>query len=104
MVIREGRRSTRLRLPARFNRGAIRYSSGEFEAALEDFDYCVAVDPHDAAPYFNRAATRDALGDRAGAVTDLERFLQLTDNPQWRDTASDLLARWRQVDEPEVGR
>ncbi len=90
-------------LPARFNRGAIRYSSGEFGAALEDFDYCVALDPHDAAPYFNRAATRDALGDRAGAVTDLERFLQLTENPQWRDAASDLLAQWRQGDTPEAG-
>jgi len=90
-------------LPARFNRGAIRYSSGEFEAALEDFDYCVALDPHDAAPYFNRAATRDAMGDRTGAVTDLQRFLQLTDNPQWRDTASDLLAQWQQVGAPEAG-
>jgi tetratricopeptide (TPR) repeat protein len=91
-------------LPARFNRGAIRYSSGEFVAALEDFDYCVALDPHDAAPYFNRAATRDALGDRPGAVTDLERFLQLTENPQWRDTASDLLAQWQQAGEPEAER
>jgi tetratricopeptide (TPR) repeat protein len=91
-------------LPARFNRGAIRYSSGDFEAALADFDYCVALDPHDAAPYFNRAAARDAMGDRAGAVSDLERFLQLTENPQWRDIASDLLARWQETGEPEAGR
>jgi tetratricopeptide (TPR) repeat protein len=82
-------------VPARFNRGAIRYSSGDYRLALEDFDYCIALDPHDAAPYFNRAASRDALGDRTGAVEDLQRFVQLTDNDQWKETANELLARWK---------
>jgi len=82
-------------LPARFNRGAIRYSSGEYRLALEDFDYCISLDPHGAAPYFNRAATREALGDRAGAVRDLQRFVQITDNAQWLETANQLLVRWQ---------
>jgi tetratricopeptide (TPR) repeat protein len=35
---------------SRINRGAIYYSSEEFEHALGDFDQCIAIDPHTAAP------------------------------------------------------
>ncbi|MBT8129876.1 MAG: tetratricopeptide repeat protein, partial [Gammaproteobacteria bacterium] len=78
---------------ARFNRGAIHYSSEEFELALSDFDQCIAIDPHTAAPYFNRGSTRHALGNKAGAMEDLERFIQLSDNEQWKATARDLMQR-----------
>ena len=78
---------------ARFNRGAIYYSSEDFEQALSDFDQCIAIDPHAAAPYFNRASTKHALGDVDGARQDLERFIQLSDNEQWKATARDLMQR-----------
>lgn len=83
---------------ARFNRGAIHYSSEEFEKALSDFDQCIAIDPHAAGPYFNRASARHALGDVAGARQDLERFIQLSENEQWKSTARDLLQRWNTAD------
>ena len=79
---------------ARFNRGAIYYSSEEFEQALHDFDQCIATDPHTAAPYFNRASANHALGDVAAARADLERFIQLSENEQWKATARELLQRW----------
>ncbi len=60
---------------------------------MSDFDQCIAIDPHSAAPYFNRASTKHALGDTAGARADLERFIQLSDNEQWKATARDLMQR-----------
>lgn len=79
---------------ARFNRGAIYYSSEEFAKALDDFDQCVVIDPHAAGPYFNRASTKHALGDVAGAREDLNRFIQMSNNEQWKTTARELLQRW----------
>jgi hypothetical protein len=32
---------------------------------MEDFDHCIAVDPHLPGPYFNRAVVHDALGEVA---------------------------------------
>ncbi len=83
---------------ARFNRGAIYYSSGDFELALVDFNQCVAINPHSEAPYFNRASTKYALNDIAGAREDLERFIQLSQNEEWRSTARELLERWNADD------
>ena len=82
-------------MAAYFNRGAIHYSSGEFALALKDFDSCVAIDPHTAGPYFNRASSKDALGDHEGAIQDIERFLELTENSEWKTTARQLLEKWQ---------
>ena len=82
-------------LPARFNRGTIYFNMSDLQAALTDFNQCIATDPHTPAPYFNRAAVHDALDNRAEAVADIERFLQLSDNQQWNAKAQELLALWR---------
>ncbi len=82
-------------LAAFFNRGAIHYSSEEFDLALKDFDRCVAIDPHAAGPYFNRASAKDALGDRAGAIEDMNRFLEIAGESEWAASAQKLLEQWR---------
>lgn len=84
-------------IAARFNRGALAYAQNEFDLALADFDHCIAVDPHTAAPYFNRASTYWELGRQADALRDLDRFIELTDNPEWRASATELKERWQQV-------
>jgi tetratricopeptide (TPR) repeat protein len=84
-------------LPARFNRGALLYAKGEFDEALVDFEHCLAVDPHSPAPYFNRASTYWELGRPELALKDLERFLELSDNAQWKQAAEDLKKNWEQV-------
>ena len=78
-------------LAARFNRGAMRYSMRNYPGALEDFDHCIALDPHLPGPYFNRAAVQDALGEKDAAILDLERFLQISDNPDWNRQAKELM-------------
>ena len=83
---------------ARFNRGALRFGKQDYQGALADFDHCVAVDPHAPGPYYNRAAVNDALGRRDLAIADMERFIEISDNPQWREQAGKLLAIWRNPD------
>ena len=87
-------------LAARFNRGSLHFIKENYDAALTDFEHCISVDPHTAAPYFNRAAVLDALGRRGEAISDIERFLQLTQDENWRQTAQTLLSQW-QAESPD---
>ena len=90
-------------LAAHFNRGAMWFEKGELKQALADFDYCIAVDPHAPSPYFNRAAVYDAMDKREAAVADLSRFLELTDNETWKQTARDILKAWDEQDKAARG-
>ena len=81
-------------VPARFNRGVLYYGEGRYHEAMADFDVCVATAPETAGPYFNRAVTRDALGDQTGAVSDMKRFIELADNPEWKQVARETMASW----------
>jgi len=85
-------------IPARFNRGAMLYGEGKLGLALADFDHCVAVDPHAPTPYFNRAAVYDAMHNRKEAVADIERFMELTDNENWKRSAQEILKAWADKD------
>lgn len=84
-------------VPARFNRGALLYAQNDFEGALADFDHCIAVDPHTPAPYFNRASTYWELSRPADAMRDLDRFIELSDNAEWKQAALDLKNNWEGV-------
>lgn len=86
-------------IPARFNRGALLYDNAKYKEALADFDVCVEVAPETAGPYFNRAVTRDALGDQTGAVNDMNKFLELSDNPEWNKIAQETLTGWKNKSE-----
>ena len=78
-------------LAARFNRGAMYHSQGNLKKALADFDHCIAVEPHLAAPYFNRASTYEAMGQNENAIADFKRFIELSDNKEWKKTAQQLV-------------
>ena len=83
-------------VPERFNRGVLLYSEARYKEALADFDVCIQVAPETAGPYFNRAVTRDAMGDQAGAISDMNKFIALADNPEWKKVAQETLAAWEQ--------
>lgn len=89
-------------LAARFNRGALHFSNNDFDKALVDFDRCIAIDPHIAGPYFNRASTYYSLGRKPDAVADLEHFLKLSDNAEWKKSAEELLKSWQSASPEQV--
>jgi len=82
-------------IAARFNRGAMLYSLSDFSGAYKDFDHCIAVDPHNAAPYFNRASAQEAMGNYSKAIADMQRFIELTDDEEWKQSAQELLESWQ---------
>ena len=53
------------------------------------------IDPHNAGPYFNRASAEDALGNRTAAIADMQRFLELANDEEWRETGQRLLDDWQ---------
>jgi serine/threonine protein kinase/Tfp pilus assembly protein PilF len=58
-------------LPAALNaRGGILLRRRQFENAIRDFTAALAINPHFAQAYRNRAAAKQALGDKAGARAD----------------------------------
>lgn len=81
-------------VPARFNRGVLLYGEAKYEEALADFDVCIRMAPETAGPYFNRAITREAKGDQTGAVSDMNKFIQLSDNAEWNKVARDTMDEW----------
>jgi tetratricopeptide (TPR) repeat protein len=89
-------------LLARFNRGALLYAGGNFDKALLDFDRCVAIDPHAPAPYFNRGSTYWELARSEDAMADMTRFLELSDNEEWKKAAEELIKNWNAALEKEA--
>lgn len=85
---------------ARFNRGSLLYGETRYQEALADFNICVEVAPQTAGPYFNRAVTREALGDRSGALNDMNRFIALSDNPEWNKVAQETIDSWQNGQQP----
>ncbi len=91
-------------VPARFNRGALLAYQGRYRAALADFDHCIAVDPHLPAPYFNRGSVHWALGEKALARTDIQRFLKIAPAASWKRAARDLLEAWDETETKRAAR
>jgi tetratricopeptide (TPR) repeat protein len=67
-----------------------------FRQTPEDTQMAVEFAPHNAGTYFNRAATHDAMGKRDMAIADMQRFLELTENADWKKAAEDILKRWNE--------
>ncbi len=56
-------------------RGVREQQAGDGQAAEEDFDAVVTLDPGGAEGYYRRAMTRQSLGETAGALADLQATL-----------------------------
>ncbi len=85
-------------LGALFNRGALYFNTNKYEKALEDFSACIKSQPDVAPPYFNRAFTYEQLHDFEKAKADLKKFIELTDNEEWKKLAQDKITEWDRVE------
>jgi len=81
---------------ARFNRGIARARLHRFRDAISDFDACVGARPGAPDAWCNRGIVKGLSGDRAGAVADLERALEVAPD-RWpgRARAEETLRRAR---------
>ena len=76
---------------AYYNRGAAYGRLGQFQLAIEDCDEAIRLDPENAFAYLLRGAVYSDMGRPIEARADLETAITLTDNPQWIETATQLI-------------
>lgn len=63
---------------ATYNRQGIeRYQQGQWQAAKENFEEAIRVDPDEAEPQYNLALALDRLGDHAGATVHFKAAAKL---------------------------
>jgi tetratricopeptide (TPR) repeat protein len=65
------------------NRGTTYRDLGQYNQAIEDYGETIRLEPTDNVAYNNRGNTYKLLGKKAEAIADFEKFITLTDNPQW---------------------
>jgi tetratricopeptide (TPR) repeat protein/S1-C subfamily serine protease len=60
------------------NRGFLKFSKlNDARGALEDYDRAIVIDPKLAGVYYNRAVLKKKSNDRAGAIQDFQKSIQL---------------------------
>jgi tetratricopeptide (TPR) repeat protein len=75
------------------------FKNGRFAEAAVELDALLSLDPDRPEEYYNRARCRGELGEKEGAVADLQEFLRRTslsyDAPEVR-RAYDLIRTWEE--------
>jgi tetratricopeptide (TPR) repeat protein/S1-C subfamily serine protease len=65
---------------AYYNRGKIKFSLGNTQGAIADFNRAIALSPKDIEAYINRGAVKSYLGNNQEAIADYDRAIAL--NPK----------------------
>jgi tetratricopeptide (TPR) repeat protein len=75
-------------------RGRVSFFEDQPEAAIDDFNAALEIDPDSIAAYHHRARAREQLGDVTGGRADRERALQLAREALARDPADTKSRTW----------
>lgn len=59
----------------------------EVEWAIKDYDEAISLNPQYTEVYYSRSIIHKEQGKKAEATADFEKFIGLTDNPQWLEMA-----------------
>ena len=79
-----------------YNRGTVYAIQERYTEALQDFGRALEIKPDFAQVYGNRGLVYKALGETEAAIADLEKFIELSDNSQWREMIEQHLAELTQ--------
>jgi tetratricopeptide (TPR) repeat protein len=63
-------------------RGGVYFRRRQYQQALRDYNEAIRINPRFAQAYQNRAHARQAVGDVAGAATDLQMEERLRSQPK----------------------
>ena len=61
--------------------------TGQFDLAIADCNTAIELDPDLARAYMSRGMAYKAQGKKAEAIADLEKFISLSDNPEYIELA-----------------
>ncbi|HEU5098668.1 MAG TPA: tetratricopeptide repeat protein [Roseiflexaceae bacterium] len=74
--------------PGYYRRGLIRGRElNQHAAAIEDLSRAIELDPQWPEPYLQRGLFQRFHGDSRAALADLQRYVELSDDPFWRGEA-----------------
>ena len=71
--------------------GQIYYFQGDYDRALPFLERANQLDPNLAEPYLGLGSVYQLQGKNAEAVAALNKYLELSDDPQWRAQAEQML-------------
>ena len=74
-----------------YNMGAAKFNAGEFQAAADYFRRAIAADPKMAEAYLRLGYTSLNLGDRAAALENLKKYLELRPDGPQAETAKGIV-------------
>ncbi len=73
------------------NRGWAYYEKGEYDRAIQDYDQAIALDENYKDAYYFRGFIYKLKGERDKAIADFRKYLELEDDPYWRQQAENYL-------------
>jgi len=76
---------------AYYNRGNAYADKGDYDRAIQDYDKAISLNPNYAVAYYNRGLAHKQKGKKERAIADFKKFLELTDDPYWRQRAEQQL-------------
>ena len=63
-----------------FSRGYYKYSSGDKQGAIADYNEAIRINPNYADAYYNCGSTKSDLGDKEGAIADYSESIRIKPN------------------------
>jgi len=76
----------------RYHRALAYQANGEYDGALADLDEAIELRPGSSEAYYARSLLHLSRGDLERARADCRAILELSDDPEWRALAEELLA------------
>jgi tetratricopeptide (TPR) repeat protein len=77
---------------AYYNRARVNFENKNIDAALEDLSAVIDLKPFEARYFMERAQIYISLDDRAKALRDLERVLEVTQDEELTSSARNIIA------------
>ena len=79
------------------NRGNARYDLGDKQAAIQDYNQALKINPNNADAYYNRGNAYATLGDKFQAISDFQQAAKIYQQQGNNETYQDALNRIRKL-------
>ncbi len=79
-----------------YKNGTVLVIDGEYEEAIVELNKAIELDPEYADAYYYRGLAYDKSGEVAKAISDYEKCIELSNDPEVVKSAQELLDKLRQ--------